>query len=206
MTTEKLWSRDFIALTAANGLLFAGFHILLPTLPIYVASLGASGSEIGLIAGIFGYSAIFIRLFTDTGVRAFGKKTCLYAGLLFSLLATAGYALLDSVGAIVAARVIHGFGFGLSTTFAAALVADVIPASRRGEGIGYFGLGSTIAMALAPAFGLVLLSDISPWGPVYRFWRRDARSASCRPPGPHSREGTGAPRAGRAPLLPQPPL
>ena len=163
MPTEKLWSRDFIALTAANGLLFAGFHILLPTLPIYVASLGASGSEIGLIAGIFGYSAIFIRLFTDTGVRAFGKKTCLYAGLLLSLLATAGYALLDSIGAIVVARVIHGFGFGLSTTFAAALVADVIPASRRGEGIGYFGLGSTIAMALAPAFGLMLLSDISPW-------------------------------------------
>jgi len=202
MTTEKLWSRDFIALTAANGLLFAGFHILLPTLPIYVASLGASGSEIGLIAGIFGYSAIFIRLFTDTGVRAFGKKTCLYAGLLFSLLATAGYALLDSVGAIVIARVIHGFGFGLSTTFAAALVADVIPASRRGEGIGYFGLGSTIAMALRPGAAF----RHQPLGPVYRFWRRDARSASCRPPGPHSREGTGAPRAGRAPLLPQPPL
>lgn len=162
MTTEKLWSRDFIALTAANGLLFAGFHILLPTLPIYVASLGASGSEIGLIAGIFGYSAIFIRLFTDTGVRAFGKKACLYAGLLFSLLATAGYAWLDSIGGIIAARIIHGFGFGLSTTFAAALVADVIPASRRGEGIGYFGLGSTVAMALAPAFGLMLLTDITP--------------------------------------------
>ena len=62
----------------------------------------------------------------------------------------------DSVGAIVAARVIHGFGFGLSTTFAAALVADVIPASRRGEGIGYFGLGSTIAGVL---FGGVIFAD-----------------------------------------------
>ncbi|MDD6381789.1 MAG: MFS transporter [Selenomonadaceae bacterium] len=161
MTNEKLWSRNFIALVAANGLLFAGFHVLLPTLPLYVAGLGASGSEIGLIAGIFGYSAIFIRLFTDTGVRAFGKKKCLYAGLFCSLLATVGYACFDSIHAIIAARIIHGFGFGLSTTFAAALVADVIPASRRGEGIGYFGLGSTIAMAMAPAFGLMLLSDIS---------------------------------------------
>ncbi|RHM56833.1 MFS transporter [Mitsuokella sp. AF33-22] len=161
MTNETLWSRNFIALVTANGLLFAGFHVLLPTLPLYVAGLGASSSEIGLIAGIFGYSAIFIRLFTDTGVRAFGKKKCLYAGLLLSLLATVGYACFDSIHAIIAARIIHGFGFGLSTTFAAALVADVIPASRRGEGIGYFGLGSTIAMALAPAFGLMLLSDIS---------------------------------------------
>ena len=146
MTNETLWSRNFIALVTANGLLFAGFHVLLPTLPLYVAGLGASGSEIGLIAGIFGYSAIFIRLFTDTGVRAFGKKKCLYAGLLLSLLATVGYACFDSIHAIIAARIIHGFGFGLSTTFAAALVADVIPASRRGEGIGYFGLGSTPCM------------------------------------------------------------
>lgn len=60
----------------------------------------------------------------------------------------------DSIHAIVAARILHGFGFGLSTTFAAAIVADVIPASRRGEGIGYFGLGSTVMMALAPAVGL----------------------------------------------------
>ena len=41
MKKEKLWTRDFIALVLTNGLLFAGFHFLLPTLPIYVAGLGA---------------------------------------------------------------------------------------------------------------------------------------------------------------------
>ena len=162
MTKEKLWTHDFISLVLANGLLFAGFHFLLPTLPVYVAGLGATGSQIGLIAGIFGYAAIFIRLFTDTGVRAFGKKKCLYAGLLCCIVATICYPVFNSIEAIIAARILHGFGFGLSTTFAAALVADVIPAARRGEGIGYFGLGSTVAMALAPALGLMLLTDISP--------------------------------------------
>ncbi|SFT62214.1 Predicted arabinose efflux permease, MFS family [Selenomonas sp. GACV-9] len=162
MQKERLWTIDFIALVVTNGLLFAGFHFLLPTLPVYVASLGASGQQIGLIAGIFGFSAIFIRLFTDTGVRALGKKKCLYLGLGLSILATAGYSVFDSVSGLIAARIIHGFGFGLTTTFAAALAADVIPAARRGEGIGYFGLGSTVAMAMAPALGIMLLMDFSP--------------------------------------------
>lgn len=138
---ERLWTRDFMALVLANGFLFAGFHFLLPTITLYAASLGATGGEIGLIGGIFGYSAICIRLFTDTGVHYLGKKKCLYLGLALSILATVSYYMFSSIHAIV---------------------ADVIPASRRGEGIGYFGLGSTVMMALAPAAGLFLLNEISP--------------------------------------------
>lgn len=161
MSNIKLWTRNFITLVGANGLLFAGFHFLLPTLPLYAVSIGASGAEIGIITGIFGFSAIFIRLFTDAGVRKFGKKKCLYLGLLCSFLATLSYDMFTSVYSLIAARILHGIGFGLSTTFAAALVADVIPAQRRGEGIGYFGLGSTVAMAVAPALGVMLLTDFS---------------------------------------------
>lgn len=163
MEKVRLWTRNFIALVFANGLLFAGFHMLLPTLPLYVSNLGATGSQVGLVTGIFGYAAICIRLFTDNFVNKLGKKKCLYLGLLFSIIATLGYMLLDQIGSIIVARIIHGFGFGLSTTFAAAIVADVIPQERRGEGIGYFGLGSTVAMALAPALGLMLLNDISSY-------------------------------------------
>ena len=158
MPKEKLWTHSFIALIATNGFLFTGFHFLLPTITLYVASLGATGTEIGLVGGVFGYSAIFIRLFTDAGVRTLGKKNCLYAGLFLSILATLSYYHYNSINAVIAARILHGFGFGLSTTFAAAIAADIIPATRRGEGIGYFGLGSTIMMAIAPAIGLTLLS------------------------------------------------
>lgn len=103
------------------------------------------------------------------------KKKCLYLGLALSILATVSYYMFSSIHAIVAARILHGFGFGMSTTFAAAIVADIIPASRRGEGIGYFGLGSTVMMALAPAVGLFLLSEIGPSALFFRllpflFW------------------------------------
>ena len=86
MQDTRLWTKDFIALVMTNGLLFASFHFLLPTLPIYADHLGATGTEIGLIGGIFGFSAIFIRLFTDIGVRVIGKKNSLYAGLVLSMM------------------------------------------------------------------------------------------------------------------------
>ena len=159
MSTAQLWTKNFIALIFSNALMFGGFHILLPTLPVYAAYNGATGTEIGIITGIFGVSAIFIRLFTDLGVKTMGKKNCLYIGLIISFICTASYAIFSSVEGMIITRVFHGFGFGLTTTFSAAIAADIIPGARRGEGIGYFGLGSTVAMALGPALGVWLISD-----------------------------------------------
>ena len=135
-TQEHIWNRNFIFITIGNGLLFVNFHMLVPTIAMYAASIGSSGSEIGIIAGIFALSAIVVRLFTDSLVGKLGKKRCLFLGLLTSLIATAGYGLFPTFGGLLAARILHGFGFGLSTTFAAALAVEVIPPQHRGEGVG----------------------------------------------------------------------
>ena len=158
MHSAILWTRPFLAIIVANGLLFASFHSLLPTLPMYIASLGSSGAIVGLISGIFGVSAIGIRFFTDNFVCRFGKKRCLYLGIFLSALATISYMFFTSTGMLLAARIVQGLGFGLGTTFAAAIAVDIIPASRRGEGVGYFGLGNTISMGIAPALGVFLLT------------------------------------------------
>ena len=44
MNTVCLWTKNFIALLISNALLFAGFHILLPTLPLYAAANGANAA------------------------------------------------------------------------------------------------------------------------------------------------------------------
>ena len=103
--------------------------------------------------------ARLIRLFTDNFKRQFGKRICLYLGLMISIAVTASFLIFDAIDSVIAARFIHGFGFGLSTTFAAALAVDIIPAKRRGEGIGYFGLGSTVGMAIAPALGIIVYEN-----------------------------------------------
>lgn len=159
MNSTALWTKPFLAIMIANGLFFVGFHSLLPTMPMYVASLGATGTEIGIIAGIFSLSSICIRFFTDDIVSRLGKKRCLYLGIFFSLIATCSYPFTTSVPLLTLGRIIQGLGFGLGTTFAAALAIDIIPASRRGEGVGFFGLGNTISMGLSPAVGVMLLTN-----------------------------------------------
>lgn len=166
MTNTILWTKNFIAIIAANGLLFGSFHCLLPTLPLYAASLGANGTEIGIISGIFGISAIFIRLFTNVFVNKVGKKRCLYMGIFLCLIATISFMVFTSIQSLMIARIIQGLGFGLGTTFAAALAVDIIPASRRGEGVVYFGLGNTVSMGIAPALGVALLTQ---WNEAYLF-------------------------------------
>lgn len=159
MSKEVLWTKPFWAILIANGLLFVSFHCLLPTLPLYIASLGSSAAEIGLISGSFGVSAIFIRFFTDDFERQLGKKKCLYLGIGLSIVATVAYLSFTSFHLLLLARLIQGLGFGLGTTFAAALAVEIIPAGRRGEGVGFFGLGSTVSMGIAPALGVLLLTD-----------------------------------------------
>ncbi|WP_196600340.1 MFS transporter [Pectinatus frisingensis] len=159
--TEKLWTTNFTALTITNGLLFAGFHGLLPTLPIYVLQQGGTNVQIGLLAGIFTFSAIIIRFFTNTGITKFGKKNFLLLGIFICLISALCYNFIGEVNHILYIRVLHGIGFGIATTLYATIIADIVPASRRGEGIGYFGLGTTFMMAFTPATGIWIIDNFS---------------------------------------------
>ncbi len=58
---------------------------------------------------------------------------------------------------LLAVRILHGAGFGITTTTYGTVVSDLIPSARRGEGMGYFGLSGTLAMALGPLIGLWLM-------------------------------------------------
>jgi predicted MFS family arabinose efflux permease len=157
--TGPLWTKNFIILASANALLFSGFHLIMPVLPLFIADYGGTDSQVGLIMGSFTFSAVAVRLFTETGIASLGKIRFLLLGMLICLLGTAGYYWADTVGLAFAVRLLHGLGFGIATTLYATLAVDIIPAARRGEGLGYFGLGSTLSMAVSPALGVWLAAD-----------------------------------------------
>lgn len=163
MTTNvsKLWTKDFILFTISNTFLFSGFHIFLPTLPIYVLNQGGTSIDVGLLSAIFLFCAILIRFFTGYGIKKWGKKYYLYIGCVLCFVAAISYILANTVPQLLSLRVVHGLGFGIATTLYAAIVTDLIPKSRRGEGIGYFGLGTTLAMAIAPGLGVWIVDNFS---------------------------------------------
>lgn len=153
---QPLWTKNFIVLSLSNALLFSGFHLIMPVLPLFIADCGASASQIGLVMGSFTFSAVAVRLFTDAGISRLGKKRFLLIGMFVCLLAAGAYYWADTVGLALAVRLLHGLGFGIATTLYATLAVDIIPAARRGEGLGYFGLGTTFSMAVSPALGVWL--------------------------------------------------
>lgn len=160
-TNEQLWTKNFIFLTISNTFLFSGFHIFLPTLPLYVLSQGGTSTDVGLLSAIFLLFAILIRFFTDYGIKRLGKKYYLYLGCILCLVAGASYILATTVPRLLSLRVLHGLGFGIATTMYAAIVSEILPKARRGEGIGYFGLGTTLAMAVAPGLGVWIVDNFS---------------------------------------------
>ena len=153
----KLWSLSFIFLTVANALLFMAFEMLLPTLPLFVTTLGGNATQIGLVTGIFMISAIGVRPFAGVLATKMNKKYLFIIGAAISTLTTGAYYLAPNGEVLMAIRLVHGAGFGLATTYFATIVAEIIPKEGRGEGIGYFGVGETVAISVGPMVGIMLL-------------------------------------------------
>lgn len=155
---ERLWTKDFILITIISLFTFLGFQMLLPTLPVYAKSLGGTDAHAGLVIGIFTFSAVLIRPFTGYALDVYGRRGIFFIGMLIFAACVFGYMWVPSLLILLLLRFMHGFGWGLTSTASSTIAADVIPKARMGEGMGYYGLAATLSMALAPAFGLFIIS------------------------------------------------
>lgn len=161
MTTKpKLWTRDFIFLALANLLMAISFYFMLPILPVYlVDKLGATKGEIGVILAFYTIAALVIRLFAGWALDAYSRKAIyLSAYVLFSLIFI-GYPVAFTVFQFIIIRFLHGLTWGTLTTSGSTISVDLIPPSRRGEGIGFFGLSMTIGMALGPMIAILITGE-----------------------------------------------
>ncbi|MCL4516461.1 MAG: MFS transporter [Firmicutes bacterium] len=151
-----LWTRNFVLISLANLLVFLGFQMLMPTLPLYVAKLGGQASAIGIVVGVFTISAVAMRPLVGVGLDRWGRMGFLFLGLGVFILSVLSYNLAGAIPVLLGLRLVHGFGWGAYTTSSGTIAADVIPAARRGEGMGYYGLSGNLAMAVAPVLGLFI--------------------------------------------------
>jgi len=155
----KLWTAVFFGFVLLNLFIFMGFDLLLPTLTLYLEKHGRSEAEIGRIFGTFTISAILTRMFASHFARKMDAMRLVSLGLLGCALAGISYIWAHTLLGGVAVRFLHGAGFGLASTLITALASQVIPPARMGEGMGYLGLGTTLALALGPFFGIWLVDE-----------------------------------------------
>ena len=149
---ESLFNLQFILLCMSSLLFFSSFNMVVPDLYGYLDEMGGGESK-GLIIALFtvtaGLSRPFSGKLSDTigriPVMVLGVAVCVIMGLL--------YPAVNSVWSLLLLRFFHGFSTGFKPTGTSAYIADIVPANRRGEAMGYFGLFGSTGMAIGPSIG-----------------------------------------------------
>lgn len=155
--TPPLFQPAFLLLCLVAFLVFMGFQMLMPTLPFFVEALGGKPAIVGLVTGSFTLAAVLARPWAGRLLDRHNRKQVYVASLGLFVVCAALYPLLSSIALLIALRVVHGLSWAAIPTAGGTLAADLIPSQRRGEGMGYYGLASTLAMAFAPSVGLALI-------------------------------------------------
>ncbi len=154
---EKLWNSNYIKVMTANFTLFFAFYLLTPLLPLYLSEhFHATKDVIGLVLSGYSVTALLFRPFSGYFVDSFPRKKVLM--ICFALFAVffAGYLAASTLLLFTIVRTLHGGPFGAVTVANSTVAIDVLPSSRRNEGIGYYGLGNNLGMALGPIVGIAL--------------------------------------------------
>jgi len=152
---EKLWTKDFINITTISFFIFLAFYILIAVLPLYlVDTLHAGTDKVGLMITLFLLAAILVRPLAGKWVGKGSQKKILVYSTIGFFIATMLYPFATNIGVLLILRVFHGIIFGILTTVKGTICAEIIPKSKRGEGISYFSMAMGLAMVFGPYIGL----------------------------------------------------
>ena len=154
---DRLWNGNYCKVMTANFTLFFAFYVLTPLLPLYLSEhFGATKDVIGLVLSGYTITALLFRPFSGYVVDTFPRKTVLMVSFGAFAIFFAGYLAASTLLLFMIVRTLHGGPFGALTVANSTVAIDVLPSSRRTEGIGYYGLSNNLAMALAPTIGIFI--------------------------------------------------
>lgn len=168
-TRDRLWNVNYVKVMLNNFFLHFAFYLLTPLLPLYLSdTFGASKDMIGLVLSGYTVAALLVRPFSGFVVDSFSRKKVLMTCATVFFLFFAGYIAAGTLLMFAICRTLHGAPFGALTVANNTCAIDVLPSSRRNEGIGLYGLSNNVAMAIAPSAGIYLHHATGSYGVL--FW------------------------------------
>lgn len=157
-TERRVWTRSFVVITLENFLTSTSYFLLMIVVAKFATDeFGVSPALAGLSTGIFVIGAVVARPLCGKWIHRVGQTRMLFAGVVLSLAMTLLYFTATSIGILLLIRSLHGIAFSATTVATGTIVARVVPSDQYGEGIGYFMLSGTVANALGPFLGLLLI-------------------------------------------------
>ncbi len=158
---ERLWTKSFIFMILGMFFLFTAFYMLYPTLPLFINQIGGNDTQVGLAMGAFMLSAVIFRPIVGGLLDRFGRLPFIIGGLILFALSMYIYNWITGIVVLMGLRIFHGMSWAISTTSILTAITDMIPPTRRGEGLGWSGLATTFAMAIGPMFGIWVAQNLS---------------------------------------------
>lgn len=157
LPSDKLWNANYTKALMCNFMIFFSFMLVAPLLPIYLQERFAADKHmIGVVLSGYTIVALITRSFSGFLVDSLPRKSLLVISFFFMFLFFAGYILAGSLLLFAVVRTLHGAPFGLTTVANSTVAIDVLPSSRRTEGIGYYGLSNNIATAISPSVAMLI--------------------------------------------------
>ncbi|AKO92335.1 MFS transporter [Priestia filamentosa] len=153
----KLWTGQYVMIITITFLFFLSLQSLLGGFPVFVGDLSNNATTGGLMTTVFMVAAILSRPFIGMFLERLNMKKTMLITLVFLIAAIALSFNNESVPFLIALRIIQGVGFGIITTLLATFATNLIPPNRIGEGIGYFGLSTSIGTSVGPMIALSLI-------------------------------------------------
>ncbi len=161
MTLRTILSREFILCFFAQFAFTSVFHILVPTIPIYLSRSGSTEVEIGILIGALGISSLVLRPMIGKTLSRIAEKKFMLAGAILFAVTSIAYIFAPPFWPFLFVRIFQGIGSAFFFTASIAFITNITPGAYRGQSLGYFFLSFNISMALAPIIGMFLINQFS---------------------------------------------
>jgi MFS family permease len=151
---DRLFTGSFFIMCGFTFTVFLSAFQLLPTAPFRILELGGSKLAAGLFLGLLTYASALSAPFTGALADRIGKRRMLVLCSLAITGFSVAYGLSTTYAVPLGLVFFHGLFWSGLLSASSAYMTDVIPESRRAEGIGYWGMSSMLAVSVAPSLGL----------------------------------------------------
>jgi len=151
--SERLFTPRFFTMCGFTFTVFLSAFQLLPTAPFRIVELGGSKLQAGLFLGLLTYASALSAPLTGALADRIGKRLMLLLCSLVIASFSLAYGFSKTYAVPLGLVFFHGLFWSGLLSASSAYMTDVIPESRRAEGIGYWGMSSMLAVAVAPSLG-----------------------------------------------------
>jgi MFS family permease len=158
-SVKNLLTRDFVLAFCAFFCFASAFHTLTPTLPIFLAGLGSSKREIGILVGTIGISSLFFRFVVGKILVRYPERLVLIWGITVFAFSFLALIVFRPFWPFFILRFLQGIAFACMDTAIIAYVIRIMPVQHRTRVINYFMLAPPLASGVATAASVFILNE-----------------------------------------------